>query len=92
MSHDFVIGIFGLDEFEELLASKRESALGPDGLPKSVYRSAGGIGQFLFATYQAFLQGSALWAGFDASRTVFISSTEVDAQGFLFFHLNLCGL
>ena len=34
----------GLDEFEELLASKRESAPGPDGLPYSVYRSAGGVG------------------------------------------------
>ena len=34
-----------LDEFEELLACKRESADGPDGLPKkSVYRSAVGIG------------------------------------------------
>ena len=58
----------------------------------SVYRSAGGIGQFLFAAYQDFLQGLALRAAFDTSRTVFISSTEVDAQGFLFFHLNLCGL
>ena len=34
----------GLDEFEEILASKRESAPGPDGLPKSLYRSAGGVG------------------------------------------------
>ena len=47
---------FRLDEFEErrkeLLASKRESAPGPDGLPYGLYRSAGGIGaKFLFAAY-----------------------------------------
>ena len=47
---------FRLDEFEErrkeLLASKRESAPGPDGLPCSVSHSAGGIGaKFLFAAY-----------------------------------------
>ena len=30
--------------FEEMLASKRESVPSPDGLPSSVYRSAGGIG------------------------------------------------
>ena len=34
----------GLDEFEEILASKSESAPRPDGLPKTLYRSAGGIG------------------------------------------------
>ena len=40
----------GSDRFEEHLASKRESAPGPDGLPYSVYRSAGGIGsKFLIA-------------------------------------------
>ena len=72
-----------LDEFEELLASKRESASGPDGLPNSVNRSGGGIGaKILFAAYQACLQGAALPAGFGVSRTVYISkSTEVDAQG-----------
>ena len=61
----------GLDKFKELLASKHESALGPDGLPKK---------KFLFAAYQAILQGAALPAGFDTSRTVFIpKSAEVDA-------------
>ena len=70
--------------------SKRESALGPEGLPKSVYRSAGDIGQFLFAAYQVSLQGAALPDGFDTSRTVLIpKSSEVDAQVFLFVHLNL---
>ena len=34
-----------------------------------VYLSAGGIGaKFLFATYQAFIQGSALPAGLGATR------------------------
>ena len=46
-----------MGEFEELLASKRESAPGANCLPSSVYRSAGGIGaKVLFATYQACLQ------------------------------------
>ena len=41
------------DEFEKLLASKRESAPGPDGLPNSVYRCAGCIGaKFVFAACQ----------------------------------------
>ena len=59
----------GLDEFEELLASKRESAPGPDGLPYSVYRSAGGTGaKFLSAAYQATLQGTALPEGLEATE------------------------
>ena len=50
-----------LEELEELLASKRESALGPDGLPYIVYRSAGEIGaKLLLAAWQATLQGAAL--------------------------------
>ena len=37
---------------------------------------------FLFAAYQACLQGAVLPSVFGASRTVFIpKSTEVDAQG-----------
>ena len=87
-----------LDELQELLVSKRKSAPGPDGLPYSVYRSAGGIGaQFLFAAYQVCLQGAALPAGFGASRTVFIlMSTEVDSWGLIIRSpetlppLNLC--
>ena len=67
----------GLDEFEELLASERESAPGPDGLPYSVYRSAGGFGAQFSLRCQACLQRAAL-----PSRTVFIpKSTEIDAQG-----------
>ena len=72
----------GLDEFNEILASKRESAPGPDGLPFFLYRSAGGIGvRFLFAADQACLQGAALPVGFGASRTVCSKSFETDAHG-----------
>ena len=53
--------------FEEMLASKRESAPGPDGLPYSVYQSAGGIGaKFPSATYEAVLMAAAHPAGFGA--------------------------
>ena len=38
-------------EFEEMLASKREAAPGPDGLPGSVCRSAGGIGANSFSMH-----------------------------------------
>ena len=76
---------FQLDEFEELLASKRESAPGPDELPCSVHRSADGMGtKFLFAAFQAALRGAALHQEFGACRTVFIPKTsEVDVQGLL---------
>ena len=30
-------------EFDEMLATKRESVLGPDGIPCSIYRCAGGV-------------------------------------------------
>ena len=47
-----------------------------------VYLSAGIGVKFLFAAYQAFIQGSALPAGIGATRTVFIpNSSEVDAIG-----------
>ena len=50
-----------VDIFQELLASKQESALDPHGLPYSVNRSAGGIGaKFLFVAYQAARQGAPL--------------------------------
>ena len=57
----------------ELLASKRESASGPDGLHYSIYRCAGCIGaKFLFAAYQSTVQAAARFQGFGASRTVLI--------------------
>ena len=80
-----LIRSIGLDEFEEQFASKRDSAPGPDGLPNSVCRGAGGSGaKFLFAAYQATLQGEALPYGFGASRTVFVPETsDINDQGLL---------
>ena len=44
-------------EFDGLLASKKESARGPDGIPYGLYRCAGGLGsKFLFHAYQAVLE------------------------------------
>ena len=51
------MGIFGLDEFEELLASKRESALGPDGLPKSVLLCSRHWGQVSLRRLPGFFAG-----------------------------------
>ena len=40
------------NEFDELMAAKKESAPGPDGIPYSLYRCAGGLGsQVLFNAY-----------------------------------------
>ena len=36
-------------EFDEMIAAKKESSPGPDGIPYSIYRLAGGLGShFLF--------------------------------------------
>ena len=71
------------EEFEELLAAKRESAPGPDGLPYSVHRCAGKYGsKFLFVANR--VKESAPPAGFGANRTVLIPETdEVHAEGLL---------
>ena len=43
------------NEFDELLATKKESAPGPDGIPFRVYRCAGGLGsQFLCNAFKQF--------------------------------------
>ena len=75
----------GLNEFEQLLFSNRESAPGPDALPYNVYCAAGGIGaKFLFAAYPATFHETALPEGFGASTTVFVpKSSDVNAQGHL---------
>ena len=66
--------------FEELLATNRESAPGPDRLPCSTCRHAGGIGtRFLFEAYQHLFRGGHPPTGFPASRTVLIwKSRDVD--------------
>ena len=66
-----------LHEIFKLIASMRESAPGPDGLPYSVYSCAGCLGA-------KFLQIAALPWEFGANRPVFIPKTgEVNAQGLL---------
>ena len=68
---------------EEMLASKRESAPGPDRLPYCVYRSAGGVGaKFSCANCEAVLMEAAVPAGFCA--LCFIpNSGDTNAQGLL---------
>ena len=60
-------------EFDDLLASKKDSAPGPDGTPYGIYRCAGGLGsKFLFHAHQAVLEGRDIPDCFAESRTVFI--------------------
>ena len=48
-------------EFDDVLALKKDSAPGPDGLPSGAYRCAGGLGsKFLFNACRAFLEGGAV--------------------------------
>ena len=52
---------------------RKESAPGPDGVPYSLHRCAGGLGtQFLYNAYKHVLEGGAILALFAANRTVFI--------------------
>ena len=45
-------------EFDDLVASKKDSAGGPDGILHGIYRCAGGLGsKFLFHAYHAVLEG-----------------------------------
>ena len=69
----------GLDraEFDDLLASKKDSAPGLDGIPSGIYRFAGGLGsKFLFHAYQAVLEGRNVPTCFAERRTVFIPKTS----------------
>ena len=71
------------NEFDELLATKKESAPGPDAISYSLHRCAGGLGsQFLFNAYKHILEGGSIPALFAESRTVFIpKSSDVDKNG-----------
>ena len=68
---------------DEMLATKKDSAPGIDGLPYSVYRSSGGIGvQLVFNTCKQLLVGGRLPPIFAPNRTVFIpKSIAIDDQG-----------
>ena len=64
-------------EFDDLLASKKDAAPGPDGIPFGVYRCAGGLGsKFLLHAYQAVLEGRDIPDCLAESRTVFIPKTS----------------
>ena len=58
-------------EFDEMMATKKESAPGPDGIPCSIYRCAEGLcSQFLFNAYKHVLEGGTIPALFAESRSV----------------------
>ena len=64
---------------------KKDSALGPDGIPYGAYRCAGGLGsQFLFNAYKYLLEGCTVPEHSAESRTVFIPKTsDIDDNGIL---------
>ena len=70
-------------EFDEMIATKTESAPGPDGISYSLHRCAGRLGaQFFFNAKKHLFDGGAIPGQFAASRTVFIpKSTDVDNNG-----------
>ena len=72
-------------EFDGMMATKKESAPGLDGIPCTIYRGAGGLGsQFLFDAYKRVLEGGVVPAHFGASRTVVIpKSSDVDDNGLM---------
>ena len=82
---DDIQWVIDQNEFDELMATNKESAPGPDGIPYSLHRCAGGLGStFLFKVYQHILAGGLVLLQFAASRTVFIpKSSEVDNNGFI---------
>ena len=68
-----------------MIATKKESAPGPDGIPYSIYRCAGGLrSHFLFNADKRVLEGGAVPTHFASSRTVFIpKSSNVDDNGLI---------
>ena len=71
------------NEIDELMATKKESVLGPDGVPYSFHRCAGGLGSgILFCANKNEFEGGTIPALFAESRTVFIpKSSDVDDNG-----------
>ena len=64
-------------EFVDLLALKKDSAPGPDGIPYGAYRCAGCLGsKFPFNAFRALLEGSAVPDCSAEGRTVFIPKTS----------------
>ena len=64
-------------EFDDLLALKKDSAPGPDGIPYGVYMCAAGLdSKFLFRAYKAVLDRNSIPDCFAESRTVFVRETS----------------
>ena len=80
-------------EFDELIALKKDSAPGPDGIPNGVYKCAGGLGaHFLFNTYKYLVEGGAVLELFAIGRTVFIpKSSDIDDNGRIVRSLDALG-
>ena len=58
---DDIRWVIDRNEFDELIALKKESARGPDGIPYGAKRCAGGLGsQFLFNVYKYVFEGLTL--------------------------------
>ena len=70
-------------DFDELIAMKKDSAPGPDGIPCGAYKCARNLGsQFLFNAYRALLEGGTVPDHFAESGTVFIPKTsDIDDNG-----------
>ena len=68
---DDISWVIDRNEFDELIALKKESAPGPDGIPYGACRCAGGLGsQFLFNANKYVLEGGTVPEHFAESRTV----------------------
>ena len=82
---DDIRWVIDKNEFDELLATKKESAPGLDGMPYSFYRCAGGLGsRILFCAYKHVLEGGTIPTHFTERRTVFIpKSSDADIEGLL---------
>ena len=80
---DDIRWVIDKNEFDELIATKNESAPGPDGIPYRFYRCAGGLGsQFLCNAYKHVIEGGLVPALFASSGTVLIpKSSDVDNNG-----------
>ena len=80
---DDIRWVIDRNEFDELIAMKKDSAPGPDGIPYGAKRCAGGLGsQFLFNACKYLLEGGTLPEHFAESRTVFIPKTsDIDDNG-----------
>ena len=67
------VGPLILPNFGELIAFKKDSALGPHGTPHGAFWCAGGLGsQFLFNTEKYLLEGGTVPEHVAESKTVFI--------------------